>query len=206
MLTFRDYLRTNRSSTHHKRRLQKFAGSQTGMYTATIPPDDLEDDLEDDQFGAAGSQAGRGAVKRGSPQNNIDKEAISVGWENQEEDPDQEINTDNLVPEVQPTDDTSYEEEPNPDIEPQDPNRQGLIRTVPDAHLVYKRNADDGTFEELWVYNIGRDFTDGTKIRENILSGTDVQVTKVTSEDGSQQVKLWTTGNVQMMQIRGLPN
>ena len=35
-----------------------------------------------------------------------------------------------------------------------DPNRSGIIRTVNNAHLVYKRQSETGTFEELWIYNI----------------------------------------------------
>ena len=30
-----------------------------------------------------------------------------------------------------------------------DPDRQGLIRTVKGAHLVYKRKQEDGTYDEL---------------------------------------------------------
>lgn len=98
---------------------------------------------------------------------------------------------------------------PEPPMEPQeweDPNRQGEIRTVPGAHLVYKRQTDDGTFEELWVYKQGKEFQDEIQVRRDILAGTDIPVTQTTSDDGSQESDTWSIGNVQLLNISGLPN
>lgn len=87
-----------------------------------------------------------------------------------------------------------------------DPDYQGFIRTVPDAHLVYKRQQPDGTFNELWVYNIGNDFRKELEIRKGILAGTDIPLNKMKSPDGGQQYELWTAGNAQMMFITGVPS
>lgn len=101
-------------------------------------------------------------------------------------------------------------EEEAPDVmEPQewqDPNRQGTIRRVKNAHLVYKRQSDDGTFEELWIYKQGDKFDDELEIRRDILAGTDIPVNKTQSDDKRQQSDTWTSGNVQMLRITGLTN
>lgn len=102
------------------------------------------------------------------------------------------------------------DEFPNEDSEEnqqyEDPNKQGLIRTVKGAKLVYKRQTDDGTFEELWIYNIGNINRDEYEIRKDILAGTDIPLNKVISDDGTQEYELWTIGNAQIIKISGLPN
>jgi hypothetical protein len=90
--------------------------------------------------------------------------------------------------------------------ETQNPDKQGLIRQVPQAHLVFKREEEDGTYRELWIYKIKREMQDDAKIRQQILAGTDIPVEKMQSEDGTQKYDLWTIGDVQMMNIVGLPN
>ena len=87
----------------------------------------------------------------------------------------------------------------------EDPNHQGLIRTVKNAHLVYKRESEDGTFEELWVFNISELKSD-LKIRKAILAGTDIPVNQLTSPDGKQTYSIWTSGNVEFLKISGLQN
>ena len=87
-----------------------------------------------------------------------------------------------------------------------DPDRAGVIRTVDNAHLVYKRQTEDGSFEELWIYNIGNSMNDELEIRRDILAGTDIKPKTTTSEDGKQQYFLTTLGNAQYVNIRGLPN
>lgn len=104
------------------------------------------------------------------------------------------------------TEEALPEEEPKPEIQEwDDPNRQGEIRTVDGAHLVYKRQTDDGTFEELWVFKSGDKFVDEINIRRDILAGTDIPVDKTQSDDGSQTSELWSVGNVQLMLVSGLP-
>jgi len=90
--------------------------------------------------------------------------------------------------------------------EPENPDREGIIRVVKNAHLVYKRQQENGTFQELWIYNIDTGLQDEVDIRRNILSGTDIPNKKTKTEDGSQSYDMWTIGNVQMVLIQGLPN
>ena len=80
-----------------------------------------------------------------------------------------------------------------------------IIRTVNGAHLVYKRQAEDGTFNELWVYNTDN-MQGELKIRRDILAGTDIPQNQTQSEDGSQHYTLQTLGNGQILYIQGLPN
>ncbi len=86
-----------------------------------------------------------------------------------------------------------------------DPDKQGVIRTVDDAHLVYKRENEEGTFDELWVYNTSEQMKDELTIRRAILAGTDIPPKKTESEDGQQKYELTTMGNGQMLEITGLP-
>jgi hypothetical protein len=102
------------------------------------------------------------------------------------------------------------EPEPLPDDqeleEPEDPNRAGFIRVVQNAHLIYKRQAENGTFEELWIYNLHDDTNDELEIRRDILAGTDIPPQKTKSPDGVQSYTSTTMGNAQMIKISGLPN
>ncbi len=92
------------------------------------------------------------------------------------------------------------------DEEWDDPDFQGSIRKVDNAHLVFKRQQEDGTFNELWQYNLGDDFKRELAIRRAIISGTDIPINKMRSPDNSQSYELWTVGNGQLLQIKGLPN
>lgn len=90
--------------------------------------------------------------------------------------------------------------------EPDNPDRAGFIRVVQNAHLIYKRQSENGTFEELWMYNIHDDTNDELEIRRDILAGTDIPPKKTKSEDGVQTYTSTTMGNAQMLKISGLPN
>lgn len=155
--------------------------------------------------------------------------AMGFGGENEEED----FRTDRLVPGDSKPRDRSYEtnkkvtpvsnnhadhrnddddtEElgdfPNADGDDLqgDNEKQGLIRVVPNAHLVYKKQSEDGSYEELWAFNVGRNFKDNDT-RKQILSSTDIPPDKVESDDGTQRYEIWTRGNIQLMNIKGLPN
>ncbi len=87
-----------------------------------------------------------------------------------------------------------------------DPDKQGLIRKIPGAHLVYKREGEDGAYEELWMYELKKGFRDEYDIRDDILAGTDIPPTQTKSPDDSQSYTMWTAGNMQLMKIVGLPN
>lgn len=92
------------------------------------------------------------------------------------------------------------------DDESDDPNRQGLIRVVPNAHLIYKRSNEEGTFDELWIYNLGDEIDKELDVRRGILSGTDIPQNKMSSPDGSQSYDMWSAGNAQLIHIVGLPS
>jgi hypothetical protein len=87
-----------------------------------------------------------------------------------------------------------------------DPDRQGLIRTVKGAHLVYKRKNEEGTFDELWVFGTGGDIKGDLQVRRAILAGTDIPPRAIKSENGQQSYTLTTMGNGQLLHIKGLPN
>lgn len=92
------------------------------------------------------------------------------------------------------------------EVDDQEPNAQGIIRTVANAHLVYKRQMEDGSFEELWVYNLGDGINDALEIRRDILNGTDIPRGHTRSENGQQAYSLQTMGNAQLLHLTGLSN
>ena len=100
-------------------------------------------------------------------------------------------------------DELGMEDEPE---EPEDPDRMGVIRKVTGAHLVYKRQDEEGTYEELWMYKVDGGVKDELEVRRDILAGTDIPQGKTKSEDKTQEFELWTSGNVQFLHITGLPN
>jgi hypothetical protein len=87
----------------------------------------------------------------------------------------------------------------------EDPDRAGVIRTVKNSHLVYKRQAEDGTYDELWVYNV-KEFDPTLQVKKAILAGTDIPPGKLQSADGKQTYTSWASGNAEMLLIKGLPN
>lgn len=87
----------------------------------------------------------------------------------------------------------------------EDPRKQGVLKTVPGARLVSKVKEEDDSYTELWMYVVSR-FKEGFKIRSRILSGTDIPPNQLTSEDGSQTYSSWTVGNIEMLEIKGLPH
>lgn len=87
----------------------------------------------------------------------------------------------------------------------EDPNFQGIIRTVKGANLVFKRQQEDNTFTELWVMNFGKDMKKESVIKRAILAGTDVDASSQQSQDGKQNVDLTNIGNIQFITISGLP-
>lgn len=116
--------------------------------------------------------------------------------------------TDEFDGDVDPEEYTDRDEESDTDDDADEninPDRQGLIRTVPNAHLVYKRKEPTGTFSELWAYNVP-DLRAELQIRQAILSGTDIPINQTQSDDGSQQYRMWSVGNGELLKITGLPN
>lgn len=89
----------------------------------------------------------------------------------------------------------------------EDNDRQGLIRAVPGAHLVYKRRTEEGSFEELWIYHVEqKGLRTEYNVKKDILAGTDIPANQTCSDDQSQTCEVWTIGNAQLLHITGLPN
>lgn len=139
-----------------------------------------------------------------------------LNWQKQNA-PDVEENEEPMksdIEEVDPESDDAFgettpEEEPVDDLEADpeniDPNRQGIIRVVPNAHLVYKREQPDGFYEEMWIYNIDPHLNP-VELKNAILADTDIPTNATQSEDGSQSYSIWTCGNAQMLKVTGIPN
>lgn len=102
--------------------------------------------------------------------------------------------------------DEEFDEDSFGDEEPEkNPNKEGLIRSVKGAYLVYKRVTENNNYEELWVFNLGN-VKYQTRIRNAILAGTDVDPVDLRSPDNEQRAAIWSKGNVQFLHIDGLPN
>ena len=105
---------------------------------------------------------------------------------------------------------TSDKDEKSSDDKKEDkkenPDKQGVIRNIKNAHLIYKRQDVDGTYIELWAYDIHKGLKDEFNIRNAILNGTDIDHKTGSSPDNVQRYELWTSNNRQFMQITGLPN
>lgn len=116
-----------------------------------------------------------------------------------------------LVDGDQPIDDDSIESDMDDELldgeieDEVNPDMQGLIRSVPGARLVYKREEQDGTYSEMWVYSAA-DIKKTTGIRKGILSATDIQPGQRVSQDRTQRYETWDSGSIEIMVIKGLPN
>jgi hypothetical protein len=131
--------------------------------------------------------------------NQNDKEDLGASFDSHRQDSSTSQGSGEL--EQQPTQDEEFNDE-NAD----DPYRAGILRTVPGAHLIYKRRTEEGTYEELWIYNVGDKTKDELDVRRDILAGTDIPPKKTKSPDGTQVYTLTTMGNAQYLDIKGLPN
>lgn len=108
------------------------------------------------------------------------------------------------TPEQMPAADEELPDDEN--LEGNEEDQEPIIRTVDGAHLIKKEQTEDGRFEEVWVYNVGKNIKDALAVRREILAGTDIGEKKVQSDDGEQSYTLWTLGNAQVLHIKGLPN
>lgn len=125
-------------------------------------------------------------------ENDIEVEDLSGGDSEDTDDSEESIDL---------SSDSDEESEEN-----EDPNKQGLLRKVPGAHLVYKRQIETGQYEEMWSYKVEKNIKDETKLKNAILAGTDIDPRRGISEDGQQSYEIWTAGNAQILVITGLPN
>lgn len=137
-----------------------------------------------------------------------DDEKTQLDDEDQEDDSDIEVEDLSADSEdgEESEDDFDFEGDFEGEESEEDPNKQGLLRKVPGAHLVYKRQIETGQYEEMWSYKIEKNIKDETKLKNAILSGTDIDPKRGGSEDGQQTYELWTAGNAQILVITGLPN
>ena len=137
-----------------------------------------------------------------SPKTNVEDEEDLDDMDMEIPDEDTELDSDMGDEMDMDTEDDMGDEE----SEPEDPDRQGVLRTVKSAHLVFKRKDEEGTYEELWIYKIGGKIKDELEIRRDILSATDIPRGETKSEDETQSYELWTPGkDVQFLLISGLP-
>lgn len=200
----------------------KFLGTVPASSIKKTNPEDDEDDeaqykdpegKEGDVIDLTKQEPEDGELDSGQAGNqsgdfNPDAESDSdpEGEPNDEFDPELDPDlADAQDPEADPMADPEMEPEQEPEVE-QDPDRMGDIRVVKGAHLVYKRQENDGTFKELWIYNIGDHINDAIATKRAILAGTDIPEGKLRSEDGKQMYTLTTMGNAQMLGIEGLMN
>jgi len=97
-------------------------------------------------------------------------------------------------------------DEHEPEEEKEESKFEGIVRSIKGANLVSKKQQADETFTEVWIYNVGKKFSDEAGIRKGILSGTDIDPTKNFSEDGSQEAVISSLGNVQYLTLTGIPD
>lgn len=136
-------------------------------------------------------------AKEAGMTNNQDKQDVGAG-----------VDMRGAVPQGQPVEELPADTEIDlqDEVEYEDEDRAGVIRTVDGAHLIYKRQTEDGSFEELWIYNTGNSINSELDIRRDILAGTDIPPQATQSEDGSQYYTISTLGNAQYVNVKGLPN
>lgn len=121
-------------------------------------------------------------------------------------DNDQNDNEDDRSTQIDSQDQNNLsDEEASQEPSSDDPDYQGNIRTVTGAELVYKRQDQNGTYDELWILTIGKDAEAENNIRKSILSGTAIDPNTQQSDDGTQNASTTTMGNIQFIEITGLP-
>lgn len=77
-------------------------------------------------------------------------------------------------------------------------------RSVAGARLVSKKQEQDGTWSELWIYNGTQDYEKNSRLVQDIIAGTEIDANNMQSPDGTQQCKIWTCGNINMVKLTGL--
>lgn len=153
--------------------------------------DDLPD--EDELFGAEGQFSGEDADKFGGANGSEEEFGDHAGGPS------------SGMPGDGP-DGVAFGNDAASDESEEDPDRQGTIRTVKGAKMIYKRQQPDGTFSEMWAYNVGQGLHETLSVKRAILSGTDIPENHFESADGKQRYKIVTMGNAQLIKIEGLPN
>lgn len=129
---------------------------------------------------------------------------IELNQDAKEKDNPDEDENDHGIEDI--TDEHNEKKHKEENREPEDPDKQGLIRTIPGAHLIYKRVGNNGTYTEMWMLQVGPNHRTEDKIRSAILDGTDIDQRLGASESGEQSYEIWTCNDRQIMKISGLPN
>jgi hypothetical protein len=168
-------------------------------------PDFDMSDLDDDEAASMGDEEIDGLDDNLDGESDLDMTDLE-GEDSDELSDDEDMDMDDLDLDDEDLDFDMEDGETEGDENSEDSDFQGDIRSVTGACLIYKRVAEDSTYEELWVYNVGKDINTEVKIRRAILDGTDIKPQLGRSEDGQQTVKVWSLGNVQYLNIFGLPN
>lgn len=125
-------------------------------------------------------------------------------YDDEEEDNFNEETDDKLEDPDEDDDDDELDDIANQSTE--DSGRAGVIRQVKGAHLVYKKKDENGLYEELWIFNQPDTIVNNLKTRKAILAGTDIPPNKINSPDNKQSYTIWSVGNIEMLNIKGLPN
>lgn len=174
----------------------------------TLQPDPIASDFDDVEAGLDGAGtasefddvedalAQQGAPTAPNPDDEFDDVEDGLGGTNG--DPG----------EAQPGDVDPATGEPAEGEPENDPDKQGIIRVVPDAHLVYKRKNEQNQYTELWVYKRNLLQHDNKGTHAAILAGSDIPKGRTSSEDGTQTLVTWEIGPpanlLTFMQIDGL--
>jgi hypothetical protein len=208
MISFTAYLQNNNDRAATRKDIQS-------VYKKQIQTPDNDSDVDNDM--AIGDVwGGEGTVSTTPGEPNMLRTLFHHA-QAEDEEPTLEVN-DSTEDEdgMGNEDDTELELDNNADVtntdqvgttpDSENPDKQGMIRKIPNAHLIYKRTNDSGTFAELWMYEIKKGMRDEFDVRDNILAGTDIPPNGTSSPDGSQTYNMWTAGNMQLIQINGLPN
>lgn len=123
-----------------------------------------------------------------------------------EQNGEQDFNDEDLDGENQFDDFDDQNDEFDDKEDKSDIDRQGNVKYVQDAHLVTRHQVEDGTYEELWIFNNDRNnHRRSDKIISDIIKDTDIPENEISSEDGSQNYIIWSVGNIQMVKVTGLP-
>jgi len=102
--------------------------------------------------------------------------------------------------------DAMDQDDMDPDGQAEESKFDGVVRSIRGASLVSKKQQPDETFTEVWIYNVGKRFSDEANIRKGIMAATDIDPTKNFSEDGAQEAVIVSVGNVQYLTLTGIPD
>jgi hypothetical protein len=129
--------------------------------------------------------------------------------DDEKESTEQQVGTDKLAPTFMQDilGGTEKEQEDSEQEDLTNKNRQGNIRTVESARLIYKRKNDTSRYDELWIFNIDQyGVDDSSKIKDAILAGTDIPEDQKESETGEENYEIWHVGDMAFLKISNLPN